>query len=291
MQTRMQRTFIRCSALALALLGCEAPSGPAKSASTASTEGPKPSDAASADPRSRPSSRLDNFVARLQRVSSSAQLLKEKPSAKDSLVFALAVDADGKVASGPRPSLAFRFESVPYKEGMPGGEDGFAALNAKLDVDARRPVVIAMAFTGKFVELENPSAPEGADKTTSRFESVRILLARDPKAEPSAAGRGAVAKLWNLGGEDVGASYERAAFDAIVLGTRLKRNASPPSFSDLGAGTWTLLRLVEPSEAYLAVDWASGVGEFFPRSKASAATRPRRFSESFRRACDVRPRA
>lgn len=259
----MQRTVISLAALALASLGCEAPSGPAKAAEP---EAQKSSEAASGDPRAREGSRLDKFVARLQRVSSSAQLTKEKAASQGGLVFALAVDGDMKAASGPRETLAFHFERVPYKEGMPGGEDGFAALNAKLDADNARALVIAMAFTGKSVDLENASAPEAE---TTRFESVRILLARDPKAESSTAGRAAVAKLWHLAGENVSASYERAAFDAVVLGTRLKRNASPPSFSDLGAGTWTLLRLVEPAEAYLAIDWAAGVGEFFPKAEGS----------------------
>ena len=65
-------------------------------------------------------------------------------------------------------------------------------------------------------------------------------------------------------GENINAGYAPAVLEAVVLGTKLKRTAS--SFAEPGRGTWALLRIVSPGEAYVAFDWDTGDGEFFSKA-------------------------
>jgi hypothetical protein len=55
---------------------------------------------------------------------------------------------------------------------------------------------------------------------------------------------------------------DRAVFYAVVIGRSLQ--AATSGWCSPGAGNWTVLKIVEPDEAFLAFDLTEGVGQIVP---------------------------
>ena len=213
----------------------------------------------------------ESFLARLDGMSSARHMLKRQPADPAQMVFALLLDPDQKIAAGPRETAGFRFRTQPWTEGTPGQPNELVSLAATLTADDARLFVMAVRLTDKKADLSqvNPLIDAGSGVSGSesvQLDKVQVMVVRKQQDAPSKTGRLLAAKLWNLVGESINVAYAPAVLEGVVLGTRLKRNTSPPSFSEPGRGTWTLFRIVDPGEAYLALDWEAGLGEFFPKA-------------------------
>lgn len=208
-------------------------------------------------------------MKRLDEISVARQTLARDPSQKAAdLHMAVMVDAAGKL-TGPRETLGMTIDGdsrriAPNDSGR--SLVGFVARvgtepNCRLDVSVE--IVdkqLDVSMTNPVPSAGIPTARDTPDKTT-----VRFTLGHSSSASRCLAGRLYAAKLWSLIGADTAVSSVPATLDGIVLGTRLRRNDAPASFSDPGAGAWTLLRVLVPGDAYIAIDWEHGALELFPK--------------------------
>lgn len=168
--------------------------------------------------------------------------------------------APGKDEVRERSAVAFSFQVV-----SPRPETGLrdaALLAATVDADGRGLVVAVRPTSAKVKVTEET---EGGDHEAT-YDKVQILLARKREEAGSHDARLHVARVFGLDGGKLDGAYAAATLSAFVLGTKLVRTASPPSFRAPGEGSWTLLRIVSPGEGYLAIDWDAGRGEIFPKN-------------------------
>lgn len=217
--------------------------------------------------------RQQRFVAEMEKISSAKELMRRAKVGPDRVVLAMLFDEDGRASAEQRDSLTFQARVVPWNDEMPGAPSKTLMLAGLLTADEARSFLLAISITTEKANLTE--LDHAGNATPTARNKVIVALARNQQDAPSRAGRQLVATLWSLTGEKARAPYEGAEMEAIVLGTRLVRSTSPALYRSPGEGSWSLLRIYAPGEAFLAIDLETGQGEFFPKN-------PRETSEAGR---------
>jgi hypothetical protein len=208
-------------------------------------------------------SSAENDVDSLASVSIAKQLLKQG-SKPGQIVFGLTIDEEGKIAANKRDVISFRFKVRPAEKSKTTNKKGQLTLLSVLDADSVRGFLISLLITDNAADVHEEA--QIGRKLGTKPRKVDVFLVRKESEEPSIKGRAAVAKLWNLLGESIHAKYEDVSFEAIVLGTGLSHNEKMGTFANPGSGSWALLRIYGPGEAFLALNLDSGEGQLFPKS-------------------------
>ena len=207
---------------------------------------------------------MTEFLQHLDQISSATREVTTKKTDPKQLYMAVFLDKDEKISGEERPTLTFRFNVLPWREGSPGRPDNLITLASTLTVDDKGHFVLGLSIPGKpanvnFVDHRNNK------ETPLPEEKVQILVVRKEGEPPSEKGRLTIAKLWRLIGENIRTPYKNTLLEAVVMGVNLQRSRVPALYTNPGSGSWTLFKIFSPGEAYLAVDLEHGEGEFFPK--------------------------
>lgn len=178
----------------------------------------------------------------------------------------LAVHAPGQGYTAERPALPFELSVQPG----PGAETEMRAPGVVLRGEAQ-------VSNHLHPLLPMPNATFGLELALMPQAQSEDLL-RDPVHDAQEAARDAP-PIWVrviagmrhrsmhselqriFGGADVGAQVRALVFTARIMGHRMTR--TPDRYRAPGTGSWTVLRVIDPSDAWLALDLTSGWGEWF----------------------------
>ena len=208
---------------------------------------------------------MDIFRGTLHEMSSAKGIIERDAIEPARILLATQVDANGEISSEARLSLAFRTQIVPPNLKMPKGPEMLVLMKGQLVEDEQRLFVLGIEILDEKPSLTVSGAVSDTEPKIGA-KKIRIFVTRDQKSSPSHVARLMSAKLWGLVGENMNAPYQPAILEAIVLGTDLERSKVPALYSKPGSGTWTLFRITSPGEAFLAIDFENGIGEFFPKN-------------------------
>lgn len=208
--------------------------------------------------------RQQRAVAAMEDISAAKEMMQRGKVGPDRVVLAMLVDGDGRVSAEQRDSMAFQFRVMPWNDKTPGAPDKMLTLAGQLVADEARSFLLAISITTEKASLTEVDFISGKEEPSAR-DKVLVVVVRKQHDAPSMTGRLLAAKLWSLVGENIHAPYQSADMEAVVLGTRLIRSTSPAMYTNPGKGSWILLRIYAPGEAFLAIDLESGQGEFFPK--------------------------
>lgn len=148
--------------------------------------------------------------------------------------------------------LRFMWEPIAWTEASP--------------LDWRSSMVVRVMFeSGAAVGAMALVLRDDLPTTEGSALPIEVLLTPPPEAPESEPLRTRIEDVWGVELEP--SPSMGASFQGFVVATELKRSAE--GFAAPGRGSWTLVRFERPARALLAVDFASGRGEFLPEAKST----------------------
>ena len=189
-----------------------------------------------------------------------------------------AVYKPGTGCTPERPALSFQFEVAPWSDddGARGGPSMLlrarAVVSNVLDVMSPMPSTsfgLTLALPPRDAEHIYYRDPV-ADARQAASDAPPAWLALDPKSPPHAAVRAEVERIFMLPGTASAGGQAHVTYTARVIGHRLTRRND--RYANPGSGRWTLLRVVEPGDGWVALDLWEGRGEAFSAGRDDATT-------------------
>ena len=178
-----------------------------------------------------------------------------------------------------RPALPFQFEIAPWsKDDEAGGAAPNMLLRGRAVVSNVHDVLLPMPSTSFAFSLAlPPPAAEDlyyrdavADAQQAASDAPPAWLALEPMSPPHPAVRAEIARIFMSPGSSSAAGQASMTCTARVLGHRLTRRND--RYAAPGSGLWTLLRVVEPGDGWVAVNLWEGWGEVFSAGRDEATT-------------------
>jgi hypothetical protein len=192
---------------------------------------------------------------------------------------AFAVYAPGVGHTPERPAVPFQFDIEPWSaEHDARGESpstrlrGRAAVSNVLNAMLPMPstsFAFTLALPPKEAELIYYRDPV-ADPQQAASEAPPAWFAAGPLGPPHRVVRAEVERIFMLPGATAAEGQASVTFTGRVIGHRLTRRND--RYAEPGSGFWSLLRIVEPGDGWVALNLWEGWGEAFSAGRDEATT-------------------
>ncbi len=204
---------------------------------------------------------------------SAARKMVETGTEAERVVLAMNMDAEQRVAAH-RPLLPFTFSLGPVPE---QASENSVTLIAQTHTEPGARFSLTLNF------LPSSDAEEVYDKLVAQDarniseECPPVKLTVTPAAEGSAVPglRGEIARIFDS--FDLGidlTTRNQATMTGLVLGAFLVRPETSHAYLSPGKGDWHLLRVSEPVDFYLALNFRENRGEFSSKGVLPAERNP-----------------
>ena len=191
----------------------------------------------------------------------------------------LAVYQPGIGYTPERPAIPFQFEIEPWK-----GEDGARGnspstlLRGRAAVSNVLSAMLPMPSTSFAFTLALPPKEAEeiyyrdpvADARQAAADAPPAWLAIGPLTAPHPAVRAEVERIFMTPGRTSPAGQADVTFTGRVMGHRLTRRND--RYAEPGTGPWSLVRVIDPGDGWIALDLFEGWGEFFSAGRDDATT-------------------
>lgn len=216
--------------------------------------------------------------ARLDRLSVGRRLIASLGF--DPQAVELAIYSHGARYTPERPALPFQFEIAPWnKADEAGGATPSRILRARAGVSNVQNVIMPTPSTSFALTLALPP-PEAeelyyqdavADAQQAASDAPPAWFAIEPRSPPHPAVRAEIARIFMSPGAASVEGQASVTCTARVLGHRLTRRND--RYAAPGSGLWTLFRVADPGDGWIAFNLWEGWGEVFSAGRDEATTR------------------
>lgn len=182
------------------------------------------------------------------------------------IIFGLTTDDKGIIVANPRKTISFNFTRSDSPPELLNENTTSLTLLAVVDTDSSCRFFVNLSFSDEHANISQEGLLDINDLESPKIKKVSVGLSRVQDQPFSLRTRTEVAKLWSLVGENLNAGYHPSQFESIVLGTNLSKDQSMGVFVNSGNGEWTLIRIYQPSEAFIALNLRQNKGEIFPKN-------------------------
>jgi hypothetical protein len=178
-----------------------------------------------------------------------------------------------------RPALPFQLEVAPWSDDDDArGTSPSMLLRARALVSNVLDATLPMPSTSFGLTLALPPQEAEAiyyrdpvtDAQQAASEAPPAWLVLEPIDPPHPAVRAAVERIFVLPGTVAAGGQAPVTCTARVIGHRLTRHDNRYAYP--GSGRWTLLRVVDPGDGWVALDLWGGWGEVFSAGRDDATT-------------------
>jgi hypothetical protein len=177
-----------------------------------------------------------------------------------------------------RPALPFQFEVPPWSHDDDARGGPSMLLRARAAVSNVLNAMLPMPSTSFGLTLALPPTEAEdiyyrdavADAEQAALEAPPAWLALDPISPPHLAVRAEIERIFMLPGTASAGGQANVTYTARVIGHRLDRRNDRYAYP--GSGPWTLLRVVEPGDGWVALNLWEGWGETFSAGRDDATT-------------------